>query len=96
VLTRLLDVENTTSAKSALAALVWVSIIVGMLLVPNPTQVIVGILGFCLLVAWLMTTRGILGASWPQSIYLFLLGSLGVLILYMLVEVGSNILELKV
>ncbi len=96
VLTRLLDVENASSGKSAMAALIWVAVIVGMLLVPNPTHVILGILGFCLLVAWLMTTRGILGASWIQSVYLFLLGSLGVLLLYLLVEVGSNILELKV
>ena len=96
VLTRLLDVENASSGKAAMAALIWVAIVVGMLLVPNPTQVIIGILGFCLFVAWLMTTRGILGATWTQSIYLFLLGSLGVLLLYLLVEVGSNILELRV
>jgi len=96
VLTRLLDVENASSGKAAVAALIWVAILVGMLLVPNPTQVILGILGFCLFVAWLMTTRGILGATWTQSIYLFLLGSLGVLLLYLLVEVGSNILELRV
>lgn len=96
ILTRLLDVEEASSGKAALAGLIWVAIVLGVLLVPNPTQVIVGILGFCLLVAWLMTTRGILGATWTQSIYLFLLGSLGVLLLYLLVEVGTNILELRI
>ncbi|MEZ5988012.1 MAG: hypothetical protein R3F30_02570 [Planctomycetota bacterium] len=93
---RLLDIEYLTTGRSMASGLIWLAILLGIMMIPNPTIVIAGVVGFLLLVAWMMTTRGLMGASWIQAIQFLFLGAFGVLLLILLVEVGEHILALKV
>lgn len=92
--TKIVDLERRDVFRSVSSAFIWVVLFIGVLLIPGPTSLLLAVIAFCLLVAWIVTARGILKASWFQSAVLLILGCLSLSLTLLIVEIGQSVLEL--
>lgn len=91
---KIVDLERRDMLRSVSAAFIWVILFTGVLLIPEPNALLLAVIAFCLLVAWIVTARSILRASWFQSGVLLILGCLGFSLTMLIVEIGQSVLEL--
>ena len=91
---RILGVDSITKQRALAASAFWFVLLVGVLLVPNPSLMILGVLLFLILVAWFISSRGVLGLGWFHSFVLLVLGGFGLSLIALVVEVSENLISL--
>ncbi|GEM_PF-4085696 len=91
---RILGVDSITGKRALAATSLWFVLLVGVLLIPNPSLIIIGVLLFLLLVAWFISSRGVLGLGWFHSFVLLVLGGFGLSLVALVVEVSESLINL--
>ena len=83
-----------SGGRCAASAFLWLLLLVGVALVPNPSVMNLLTVGMLLFVTWIVTARRILEASWFQTFILQVFGVFTIVVLGLLIEVGHSLLEL--
>ncbi len=91
---RILGVDSINGKRAFAATSLWFVLLVGVLLIPNPSLIIIGVLLFLLLVAWFISSRGVLGLGWFHSFVLLVLGGFGLSLVALVVEVSESLISL--
>ncbi len=91
---RILGVDSINGKRAFAATSLWFVLLVGVLLIPNPSLIVIGVLLFLLLVAWFISSRGVLGLGWFHSFVLLVLGSFGLSLVALVVEVSESLISL--
>jgi hypothetical protein len=91
---RILGVDSISGKRALAATSLWFVLLVGVLLIPNPSLLIIGVLLFLLLVAWFISSRGVLGLGWFHSFVLLVLGGFGLSLVALVVEVSESLISL--
>ncbi len=90
---RVCDVAHPTPRRLGMAT-IWLLVVIGVLLIPDWTPVLAGAIGFCILVTWHFSARGLLGAKGFESLALGVLGLLAIAVLFLIVEVSQHLVAL--
>ena len=91
---RILDFQDRSKARSASAATIWLALIVGLTLIPDPTKMVAMTALVLVLIAAVITARKVLKANWLQTVETVFLGGFGLFLVFLLVEVGQAVVDL--
>ena len=76
------------------AAVLWTIVMAALLFVDGWSPALLGGVGATLLIAWIVTAKGLLASTWFQTFSLGVLFVFGAGVAFLLVEVGQHLLEL--
>jgi len=91
---KVVDIETLSGGRCAASAFLWLLLLMGVSLIPNPTVLIVFVVASLLCVVWIVTARRLLEADWFQTFILQIFGMFTLAVLVLLIEVGRSVLEL--